>query len=85
MKKIYAFCLFAMAMLSCTIAAHAQEAKQNCKFGMELQQHLCMNVNHSEVLTRGEAPIYTLDGREVKCRPTPGIYIQGGKKMVILK
>ena len=51
MKKI-----LTLAMLACTIAAQAQEMNLNSKFGIELQQHLCMNVNHSEVLTRGEAP-----------------------------
>ena len=49
--------LFAMAMLACTIAAQAQEVDPKSKFGMELQQHLSMNVNHSKALTRGaEAP-----------------------------
>ncbi len=45
-----------LAMLSCTIATQAQEVKMNSKFGVDLQQHLGMNVNHSQALTRGESP-----------------------------
>lgn len=50
--------LFVMAMLACTIAAQAQEVDPKSKFGLDLQQHLSMNVNHSKALTRGaeEAP-----------------------------
>lgn len=47
--------LFVMAMLACTIAAQAQEVDPKSKFGMELQQHLIMNVNQSKALTRGAA------------------------------
>ena len=50
--------LLAMAMLACTIAAQAQEVDPKSKFGLDLQEHLSMNVNHSKALTRGatEAP-----------------------------
>ena len=47
--------LLAMAMLSCTIAAQAQEVDPKSKFGLDLQQHLIMNVNQSKALTRGAA------------------------------
>ena len=43
-----------MAMLSCTIVAQAQEVNLKSKFGLDLQEHLGMNVNHSKTLTRGE-------------------------------
>ena len=48
--------ILALAMLSCAIATQAQEVDLTSKFGIELQQHLGMNVNHSSAQTRSEAP-----------------------------
>ena len=48
--------ILALAMLSCAIATQAQEVDLTSKFGIELQQHLGMNVNHSTAQTRSEAP-----------------------------
>lgn len=46
--------LLVMAMLSCTIAAQAQEVNPTSKFTIELQEHLGLNIRHPKALTRGE-------------------------------
>ncbi len=47
--------IFLLSVLM-SLAASAQEVKPSSKFGIDLQQHLYQNVNHSNVLTRGAAP-----------------------------